>query len=169
MDGTILIALVIMGFIALIVAIVTMKSQQQTAKRKVEMLDVFNRIVLEEKLNISNKEILRHSIFGIDEVQKVLLVVQNHNDVQYDIIRLNVINDCHVKRSGTRITEQKKSGKKVSEEHINQVFLSLTLESKPVVDILVYSELHDGILEKQNLTVVAEKWKDIVRRILVTS
>ncbi|RYD56244.1 MAG: hypothetical protein EOP56_12995 [Sphingobacteriales bacterium] len=167
MDGTLLIALAIVGFIALIVAAVTIKSQKQAAKRKSDMLDVFNRIVAEEQLTISQKEMLKHRIFGIDELKMVLIVVQSNEDVHYDIIQLSLLTGCHLKHGGTKITERSKSGKRTSEEHVSEIFLSLTLENKAVIDIPVYKELYDGILEKQNLAKFGERWQGIIRKSLI--
>jgi hypothetical protein len=167
MDATILIAIAIVAVIALVVLLVIIKSKQQAAKRKSEMQEVFDHMVAEEGLSISQKEILTNKILAIDELKMILLFVHNLNGVQYDVIQLATINDCKVTRKGTRIVENTKSGKPLSEEHISEIQLSLLLENRSVIDIPVYIEVYDGLLEKQNLTAVAEKWQDIIRKALI--
>lgn len=169
MNGTILIALGIVGPIAIIVALIAINSKREAAKRKSELLETFNRIVAEQNLTISVRDILKHRILAMDMVRGTLIFVQNHGEVKYDLIQLAMIDDCKIKRLGTRITEEKKSGRSVSEEHINEISLSLISAGKQVIDIPVYSELQDGLLERMDLAGVAEKWRNIIHNALTES
>lgn len=162
MDGTMWIALGIVGFIVFVVILVAMKFKSKAVKRKLEMLDTFNRIVAGEKLVISQKEMLSNKILAIDETKKIAVFVVNHEEVQYDIIELSMIDDCKIKSMGSKMTEKKKNGRTITEEYVNEVYLSLTAANKSVKDVPIYNEVHDGVLEKMTLTSVAKKWREII-------
>src|SRR5688572_4687618 len=123
MDGTMWIALGIVGSLTLIVILITIKSRSQALKRKVAMLDTFNRIVAEERLVIHQKEVLKNRILAIDEADTTLIFVQNHSEIRYDIIQLTMINDCKIKCLGSKITQKQKNGQSKSEEHISEIVL----------------------------------------------
>lgn len=162
MNGTMWIALGIVGFITLIVILVAIKSKSMATKRELKMLDIFNRIVADEKLIVTQKEILGNKILAIDEVQKIAVFVLNTGDVQYDIIQLAMINDCKIKSTGSRVVEKKKNGQTKAEEYVNEVSLSLIAANNSVKDVQIYNEVHDGILEKMALIAIAEKWRGIL-------
>lgn len=162
MDGTMWIAIVIVGFITLMMVLVAIKSKSVATKRKLEMLDTFNRIVADEKLFISQKEILNNKILAIDETQKIAVFVVNHGEVKYDIIQLEMISDCKIKSMGSKLTEKKKNGRTMSEEYVNEIYLSLIAANKSVKDVPIYNEVQDGVLEKMTLIDVADKWRSII-------
>ncbi len=162
MDGTMWIAIGIVGFITLMMVLVAIKSKSVATKRKLEMLDTFNRIVADEKLFISQKEILNNKILAIDETQKIAVFVVNHGEVKYDIIQLEMISDCKIKSIGSKLTEKKKNGRTMSEEYINEIYLSLIAANKSVKDVPIYNEVQDGVLEKMTLIDVADKWRSII-------
>lgn len=162
MNGTMWIALGIVGFITLIIILVAIKSKSMATNRKLEMLDTFNRIVADEKLIITQKEILSNKILAIDEARKIAVFVVNVGEVQYDIVQLEMINVCKIKSTGSRVIEKKKNGQAKTEEYVNEVCLSLIAANNSVKDVRIYNEAQDGILEKMPLIAIAEKWRGIL-------
>lgn len=162
MDGTMWIATGIVGFITLIVVFVAIKSKSVATKRKLEMLNTFNRIVADEKLIISQKEILNNKILAIDETKKIAVFIVNHGEVQYDIIQLEMISDCKIKSIGSKMIGKNKSGRTMSEEYVNEIYLSLIAANRSVKDVPIYNEVQDGVLEKMALNAIAQKWRGII-------
>ncbi len=166
MEG-ILIALMVLGIVALVVVAITLKAKKQDVTRQQEMAETFRRIISDEHLHIHHISVLRHKILGIDELKMVLVFVQNHGDIRYDIIEFGNVHDCIVKKATRRRMGIPKMGNQLFEGHICGIDLSLQSDGKTVIDIPIYSEPRDGIKEKSNLTAVAEEWQGLIRNALI--
>jgi hypothetical protein len=115
--------------------------------------------VSQNKLDISFMNETDNKIFALDAQRKTLVYLWYYGELMYDIIDLTIINDSSIKRSGDK-EEQK--GQRLPDLAVNRVSISLFSLGVEVFDILVYSEINDGVSEKLALMELAEKWQKAV-------
>ena len=148
MDGTILIAAIMLGIIGFVVLLFIMQSRRMNDKKKNEMLQVYNSLVTKNDLDILEEDKLANRILAIDPIKKVFVFVYNFSEPVYDIIRLDNSIVCKVKSTGSRIAIKKGKGQTLYEEHISDIYLSFMSKGNLIMDVPVYNEIHDGLLRK---------------------
>lgn len=167
MNETYFIALIIIVVITVSIALFVFQSRKISKRRTAEMTDIYNDIVLKDKLNIVVEEKTDSKIFALDPLKKVFVFVYNYDQPVYDIVRLNNIYDCIVKKTGNRI-EVSAGRKTLAEEHVTEVYLSFVLNDKSVTDIPVYNEIRDSIGEKMKLTALATDWQKKLKAVIAS-
>lgn len=165
MSGTILIAIAMVGAIVLTVFLFIIHGKKQKAKKQAELRRTFKQAGEENGLLISYKEEHSNMILAIDELKMLLLFTRHDNEaVQNEIIPLERVTDCFVKKTGVKITN---GGKGVAEEHVSAVHLSFKFMNAADADLLIYNEVHDGLFEKIPLTRLAENWQQRIKETLI--
>lgn len=167
MNGTILIAMIMLSVIGFVVLLFAVQSRRMNDKKKNEMLQVYNSLVTKNDLDIIEEDKLANRIFAIDPVKKVFVFVYNFSEPVYDIIRLDNSMVCKIKSTGSKIAIKKGKGKTSYEEHISDIYLSFMSKGNLIIDVPVYNEIHDGLLEKMNLLAIAEKWQQKINTVVL--
>lgn len=163
MNDTLWIALAVLIPLVLLFAVFYYRNRKIHQDQKKRLENAYSRLMEQYELTAHEKDQLRDKIIAVDDHKRMLLFVTlSGEDERYDIVSLDDVNSCKVAKLGNRITEKLKSGKKQTEEHINQVQLEITTSGRQQLYLPFYDEIMDGIMEKQRLTTKAEKWRDII-------
>lgn len=162
MGGTYLIAIILIMSLIFIAGLFRYQSRKKSRIKRNKMQQIYDNTVSKHVLKPDHKEILANKIFAIDLSKKVLFFSYHFDDLKHDAIRLEDVKQCVVKMTGTKTKQIGKAQKAVYEEQIDWVYISIILRNNTTVDIPVYSELYDGVLERVFLTSIADKWKKII-------
>jgi len=75
MNGTIFIAMIMLGVIGFVVLLFAVQSRRMNDKKKNEMLQVYNSLVTKSDLDIIEEDKLANRILAIDPIMKVFVLV----------------------------------------------------------------------------------------------
>lgn len=166
MNSILWIATSIVVALTLIVILFVRQGKKQAAIKKQKLMDALQDAIEEKRLNIEYQDILHNRIIALDIKKRMLAFVDWQNDIPHvTIIDIEGLNNCNLLRLGNKITEQTKSGKKISEEYVTELQLEFISKSG-TVNLIMYSEMVDGILEKQVLNDVANKWQQRIKGLI---
>ena len=163
MNGTILMTFIILSLIGIAVFFFVAQSRRTNRKRRNELLVVYDSIIVKNNLRITYENKLNNRILGLDIDKNIFVFVYDFGAIVKDIVQLNSSVTCKLKSVGMKIPTRKEKGKTIYEEHISEVYLSLSVNGTAIADVPMYSEIHDGILEKMNLLSLAEDWQQKIR------
>jgi len=170
MNETYLMALVMVGSIVLIIFLFAMRAKQKAVRRKAALHHVFRQLTIDNSIVTCLIDEEPAFLIGIDESKMTLVFVRHSDDtVIKEIIALTAVTDCAVMRSGTRIVSANKGRVRATEEHIDEIYLSLKLMDHNTINLPFYREREDGLYEKIRLSQLAEKWCTYVKKALLVA
>lgn len=158
MSGTLLISMFVFLPLVIIVSVILINSNKNKKRRKSEIENVYEHIVSEDQLKITEELILFNKIFALDPIKKVFVFLHDHDEPIYDIINLNGLSGCQIEIKGTNLVT-KDQGKLVSELHVNELYMSFMSRDTVFAKLRICSEILDGQKEYAALTKVAEDWE----------
>jgi len=132
------------------VVLIILRGRQIRKKKQTLLTNLMDQIANREKLFITERQLWRNRVMGMDRINKMLVLIWIHDSkVEEYLIALDEINYCSV--------FQQTSGK----SHIRAILLELTFRSKQrsPLQIPFYEEIQDGIFEMKRLAERAEYWK----------
>ena len=158
------IALIVVGALAAIVAILIAISKKEARAKMAVMRDAYKAVLAQNNLAPDQVDEFSHRIIGMDTQRKVFVAIQHDGtETPYNVIPLADVADCKLQKSGLIIQTTRKNGTNVTEDHTDGIALSFMLRNGTSVDIPVYSEKLDGLTERIFLHRTAEKWQKLVR------
>ncbi|HWI91300.1 MAG TPA: hypothetical protein VNT20_08490 [Flavisolibacter sp.] len=162
--STLFVAAIIIGSVAAVCFILISIHNKHKREAMNNMLKHFSRSATENNLNFSSQEILRNSILALDGVHRKIVVVSKNEDLySSQLIDLNEVKDCTVKKIyGTIKVGDLKSHK--LEQHLEKIVLHFDLMQKPPVEIIFYKNTHNHIYETQELEQKARHWEAILSK-----
>ena len=163
MNDALILSLIIIGVIAAIVAALMAISRKDSRAKKSLLLNTYKSVLDRHKLTPDHVDEFRHRIIGMDMTKKVFVAVQHDaGETPYNVIQLNDVTDCNVRKSGSTITTSRQAGS-FTDEFTDTIALSFVMRNGMAVDIPVYTDQLDGLAERIFLNQSAEKWRQLVR------
>lgn len=163
MTETLVIALAVLVPLCIIVVLLMRQTKKQTQRTRKKISGLLEQIVAQNKLQISFKDELEHKVLALDPERKTLVYIWYYGELMYDIIDLGMVTSCHIKYTNNAM---KKNSSKLREEGANRISISLTAMNVEIFDLLVYSELNDGIAEKASLSEKAVQWQQAIQGVI---
>jgi hypothetical protein len=133
-----------------------------------QFLDYLTRLASLHNLTLSNQEILKDYMIGLDGLQKKLLVVSGilKGRHHHHVIDLNEVSSCSVKKYYGRIEINGLKNKELN-QYLDKIDLQLEFQSnKKPADILMYKRTDNDIRELPELELKARKWMKLLSEIL---
>ena len=163
MNSTVAVALLVIAVIALVVSVLVYITRKQTRDHREAMRQGYLALLREHELVASEEQELPHRILGLDTHRRVFVAFNPGSDTGHAVVPLADVVDCTVRKEGVTLHQGRRAGKRVTEEHINGISLSLRLRSGTAVDVPVWSEVLDGVEEKITLHKSAVTWQGRIK------
>lgn len=166
MNSTIFVALILVGATVAIISALVLISRKQARQKVAAMREAYQALLKQHNLIPTQEEEFQHRILGLDTVNRVLVSVQPASEKQHEVILLDGIADCKVRKEGLTVQHKRSGGKSTAEDYINGISLSLLQRNGNAIDVPVYSEILDGQEEKVLLHQKAVKWQERIKATL---
>lgn len=120
---------------------------------------IFNKLLKQEQLTLTSKEMWNNSIIGINETKKIMLFVKL-KDAQKDffIISLNDVKSCQI----NKVKRDFKKDKKMEFE-LQKLDLELSFISKTPNVLLNFYDINDSLSQDFEMQ-RAEKWETLIQQ-----
>lgn len=160
--STIISAVVIIGLIALIIWLLIYFNNKEQDKKAALCLIRLNKLAIRNNLSLSEIEILKDTLFGIDPLLRKLVILEPDADgaQQHQIIELDSVIRCSLQENN-RTVYQKGSSGTVHDIFIEQISLLFEFADKrPSYSLVFYQHIIDHISEMPDLEKKAIKWQE---------
>ncbi len=162
MDGTIGIALLMVGAIALVIILLVMSHNRKVKQQQALRQDIFNRAATAANLSISQQEHFQERLLGLDDKQKMLVWFDSSETEQLvELIDLRGIIACNLIRATHKL--------KSSDNHSVVTGVHLQLDSaigdKRSYMITFYDNVRNNQQEMPSLIKKAEQWQKSIKEI----
>ena len=154
----------LIAIIVLPVPLLLLADKRQKRKALERMLHEFKSIGSTNGLSFSSQEVLRHTILGLDGMQRKLLVVKREADDTYQsaIIDINTLKSCLVDRQHTTIG---RGDLAKSEPLLKTVSLIFHAPPAPPLDVVFYQDDADSISSVRELERKANQWQVMLTKL----
>ena len=128
------------------------------------LLDYLINLGCRHNLTISNQEILKCSMMGLDDKRKKLLIVNGlpEGKPHHYVIDLNDIRSCSVKKYYGRIDINGLKNRELN-QYLEKIVLQIEFGSaKQSADILIYKRTDNDLRELPELELKARKWMELL-------
>jgi hypothetical protein len=131
------------------------------------LLEYLTNLGSEQNLDLTAQEILKHSLIGLDDRKKKILIVSGIPEGQphHYVIDLNEVSSCSVKKYYGRIHVNGLVNRGLN-QYLEKMVLQIEFHSKKQpVDILFYKITDNDIRELPELELKARKWMELLSKI----
>jgi hypothetical protein len=165
--STIIVALIILFGVIGISTIFIYMHNQHLKKKKEKLLFCLNKIGSQHALSFSSQEELLDIVIGLDGLQRKLLIVEENNGrYDWNIIDLEEVENCAVKKVYDSI-DAGGLKRKLVEEYLRTIVLQFNFKNgKPPFDITFYKNIINNIHEMSELENRARKWQEMLSKML---
>lgn len=153
MNNHILIGILTCVLLAAPIIFIIFSGKAKRARRKQLLLDTLDAIARNKQLYITERELWRHRILGIDRVnQKMVHIDMGEKEAVENIVNLQEIYKCEILQ------------RTIGNAQINAILLELSFtdKTKPSLHIPFYEERNDGVFEMKTLAERAAYWKKML-------
>lgn len=162
--STLLTAAILVGSVALICLLLIGIHNKHKREAMNKLLKQFSRAGTENNLSFSGQEVLKHCVFGLDGVNRKILVVTNDDGSSGSfIIDLNEVKNCSVKKYYGTIQAGELRGGRL-EQYLERITLHFDLHLKPPVEILFYRNFENHVYETGDLEQKARHWEAVLSK-----
>jgi len=157
--AALLISLIILPIPLLVIA---QKRHQRKALRS--LLDEFSRVGSQNGLSFSSQEVLRHSVIGLDGLQRKLLVVEREGEDRHQsvVIDLNDMKRCVVNKGYQRIS---RGDSAKPEELLQSISLKFDVPHLAAPNIVFYNRIDDPAGSASELESKANHWQVMLTKL----
>jgi len=167
MSTIIVASIILFGVIGITIIFVYMHNQHLKKKRQA-LLFCLNKLAAQHGLSFTSQEALLNKAIGLDGLQRKLLIVEENN-AQYDwnVIDLEKVENCLVKKVYDRIDAGGLKTKRV-EEYLRTIVLQFNFNNnKPSFDFILYENTVNSIYEMPVLENKARKWQAMLSKMIM--
>ena len=162
--SSLFVAAILVGSVAAICILLVSIHNKHKREAMNKLLKHFSQSGTENNLGFSSQEILNHCVFGLDGVNRKILVVTREDDYYGSfIIDLNEVKNCKVKKTYGAIKADDLKDHKL-EQYLEKIVLQFELHGKPSVEIVFYKNFDNHIYETQELEQKAKHWEAILSK-----
>jgi hypothetical protein len=130
------------------------------------LVDYLTSLGRRHNLSISNQEILKRWMIGLDDTKKKLLIVNGLSEGRHHhyVIDVNYIRSCSVKKYYGRIDVNGLKNRELN-QYLEKIVLQIEFHSlKQSIDILIYKRNDNDIRELPELELKARKWMELLSK-----
>ncbi len=134
------------------------------------LLQYFKEIAIKSHLRISSQELLKDCVFGIDGINRKLLIVKNQNETFCSsVINLDDIKRCSIKKEYRSIGANGLESKRL-EHYLSKIFLRLEFANgREGTEVLFYQDRSNPLYEVHKLTNKARLWETMLSKMRSSS
>ena len=128
----------------------------------------YNGLAIEYNLTVSNHEILKDTILGLDEICEKLLIVESVETGKYKwhIIDLSGVKNCVVIKDYKSFYSNESKGN-ATERYVDQIMLQFEfIEEKEPVEINFYKHILNHISDMPQSEQTARKWEGMISKMI---
>lgn len=167
--STLIVAIIIVASVAGICLLLVWINNKHKRETMNELLHHFSEAGTKNNLTFSSQEFLPDRILGLDGIHRKLLIVnrKNTNELVADVINLDEVKSCRVKKYYTAIPAGSLKSKRL-EQLLESVVLYFELDNnKPPIEIAFYRQLDHHVYQLKELEQKAKDWETILSKMLV--
>ncbi len=165
MNSTVMIAIGIVLFIALIIWVFTSSARKEAEKERRIIMDRLEQLAKDHHSTIGPSDKMGTKVIALDNTKGKIFYVDHSNVVvQAEMIDIADVVSCEMVQTGSRQIEETKSGRKTVEDNIDRIQLEVSKKNGEKVALLFYDERRDGVLEMLALKEKADKWKEVIKK-----
>lgn len=165
--STILVAAIIVGFLALYIVLFTKNENRKKRKGRNQFLSRFSELGSFNNLTFSSQEILKDAAIGLDGVHRKLLVLIRSNETTFSnqLLNLSDVKACTVKKQyGTIYAGSKKNA---LDYYLEKIALCFEFKnSQEPVEVVFYHHISSDIYEIKEMSEKAKHWEVILSKLL---
>lgn len=167
--STIIVALIIVFGVIGVSTIFIYMQNQHLKKKKEKLLFCLHKIGSQDKLSFTSQEELLNIVIGLDGLQRKLLIVEENNGgYNWNIIDLEEVENCSVKKVYDSIEAGGLKRKRI-EGYLRTIVLQLNFKNrKPPFDVQFYKNIINSIYEMSGLENRARMWQEMISKMLTT-
>ena len=164
--STIIVAAIILGAIGGVFFFLIRINNKQNREAMKKLLNHFSQCGTASGLVFSSQEVLKESIFGVDGIQRKVLVV-NREEGQFSsfIIDLRQVKNCSVKKIYGTIQAGELNGNKL-DHFLEKIVLQFESEHSGAIEISFYKNSSDHVFETMDMEKKAKEWQVIFSKML---
>ena len=134
------------------------------------LLQYFKEIVIKNHFRISSQELLKDCVFGIDGINRKLLIVTNQNELFCSsVINLDEIKKCSIKKEYRSIEADGLKSKRL-EHYLEKILLRLEFgNGRKDTEVLFYQDSSNPLYEVHKLTNKARLWETMLSKMRSSS
>jgi hypothetical protein len=165
--STIIVALITVFSIIIISLIFIYMQSQHLKKKNHKLLFGLKKLGAQHGLSFNRQEELLNKVIGLDGLQRKLLIVEENNDrFDWNIIDLEEVENCTVKK----VYDSIKAGSLIRKwivEYLRTVALRFNFKNdKPSFDLIFYENTINNIYDMPELESKARKWQEMLSKML---
>lgn len=161
MDGTIVIAAIIILTIAIVIILLNQSMKRQARNLQKRLTD--RRLKLEQanNLTITTMDMYSQKLIGIDNNRNMLIFIDGSNPlIQEKQIPIPEIKRTQIMMRSSKTNTSVPLG--TLTQYITAVFVTLIMDSGEEIELPFYSEIQDGVEQRTVLVELAKKWNGII-------
>ncbi len=165
MTSTILFATGIVGFIVLLVFILSYISIRQRRREAERRVQFFLKTASGNGMIIYRKDVIQHRVIGWDEIRNRILYVEfDEGDPRVEQVALDEVASCRLMLNNQGITEKVKGEDKVTESFISSVKIRLIYadDRRGYTDLGFFKYEIDTFQDLAHLKQVAGEWEELI-------
>ena len=163
-----IIAGILIGIIVSISFLLIYIDKHSKRKRMNHLTNRFSELGSRYQVNFTSQAILKDEILGIDGVQRKLLILNttDKNEMPHELIDLDELRHCSVKKSYGSINNGDLKNKKL-EQYLEKIVLCFEFHmKKPAIEVSFYNHLKNHLFEIPELEQKAKDWESFLSKML---
>ena len=163
-----IIAGILIGIIVSISFLLIYIDKHSKRKRMNHLTNRFSELGSRYQVNFTSQAILKDEILGIDGVQRKLLILNttDKNEMPHELIDLDELRHCSVKKSYGSINNGDLKNKKL-EQYLEKIVLCFEFHmKKPAIEVSFYNHLKNHLYEISELEQKAKDWESFLSKML---
>ncbi len=131
-----------------------------------QLLNHFSELGSEYKLNFSSQAILKDCVIGLDGVHRKLLILSSDNPFNYELIDLNDVKYCSVKKIYGTINVGALKDKKL-DQYLQKIILCFEFKTqRQPIEVAFYGHIDNHIYQAAELEQKAKDWESFLSKML---
>ena len=164
LEGTI----ILIGMTLIICALLVIFDNQQKRKMMSHILNLLSRVGSEYNLSFSSQEILKPCAFGLDGLNRKILIMKNAGDeFNTKIIDLDEVRACSIKRTFGCIRAGDLSNKELK-QYLQKIVLQFEFRNNKLpVEIPFFDHAEHTIYQLSAIERKAKHWQAILSKMII--
>ena len=158
---------ILIGMMTVICLLLVLFYNEQKRKTMNQISLRFSRTGSENNLSFSSQEILKDCVFGLDGLNRKILLIRRSNE-QYTttVINLDEIRACSVKKLFGPINVGDLKNKKL-EQHLQKIVLHFEFkDSKLPIDVPFFDHIENSIYQLSEMDRKARYWQTMLSKMI---
>ncbi len=134
-------------------------TRRQQRRRQERLRNTLGVLLLQHRLQPDRTDEFPHRILALDTGRRMLAFAQHDESLPTLAVDLDEISDCRLWKESKGMTFTGSNPLGRTPEHVSAIGLVIIRPNQELIKIPLYTEILDGIGERQRLEEVAEEWR----------